>query len=197
MVSRGRPRRGERRASARAARVAAARWAVAWARRIAVGAGVVWLASVAAAVLLVLAAPSRRLVWSVQPPTRLGSPPVEVEVVGAGAVLMVAGLSLAAVGLACVGIFVARRRAREPVDRTQPLPLWSIASVAVAAAVAPNLLGTLALSALDAGESSAVVVLGVWPFVAGPLTAAFAAERAWSGARDARSAAAQGESPAG
>lgn len=157
----------------------------------------VWLASVAAAVLLVLAAPSRRLLWSVQPPTRSGSPPLEVEVVGVGAVLLVAGVSLAAVGLACVGILVARGRARDPVDRAQPLPLWSIASVALAAAVAPNLLGTLALSALDAGESSAVVVLGVWPFVVGPLTAAFAAERAWSGARDTRSAATRGESPAG
>ncbi|MFE6236103.1 hypothetical protein [Cellulosimicrobium sp. NPDC057862] len=197
MVSRGRPRRGERRASARAARVAAALWAVARARRIAVGAGVVWLVSVAAAVLLVLAAPSRGLVWSVQPPTRSGSPPVEVEVVGAGAVLLVAGVSLAAVGLASVGILVAQRRARDPLDRTLPLPLWSIASVAVAAAVAPNLLGTLALSTLGAGESIATVVLGVWPFVAGPLTAAFVAERAWSGARDVRSAAARGERSTG
>jgi hypothetical protein len=157
----------------------------------------VWLVNVSAVVLLVLAAPSRRLVWSVQPPTRSASPPVEVEVVGAGAVLLVAGISLAAVGLAGVGVLVAQRRAREPVDRTLPLPLWSIASVAVAAAVAPNLLGTLALSALGAGESIAVVVLGMWPFVVGPLTAAFAAERASSGARDVRSVAARGEGPAG
>ncbi|MBM7819972.1 hypothetical protein JOE63_002449 [Cellulosimicrobium cellulans] len=63
--------------------------------------------------------------------------------------------------------------------------------------MAPNLLGTLALSALGAGESAAVLVLGVWPFVVGPLAAAFAAERAWSAARDARSAAARGESPTG
>lgn len=156
-----------------------------------------WLVSVATAALLVLTAPSRRLVWSVQPPTRSGSPPVEVEVVGAGAVLLVAGVSLAAVGLAGVGILVAQGRARDPVDRKQPLPLWSIASVAVVAAVAPNLLGTLALSAFGAGESIAVVVLGMWPFVVGPLTAAFAAERASSGARDVRSAAARDESPAG
>ncbi|WP_156533002.1 hypothetical protein [Cellulosimicrobium sp. I38E] len=153
--------------------------------------------SVAAAALLVLAAPSRRLVWSVQPPTRSGSPPVEVEVVGAGAVLLVAGVSLAAAGLAGVGILVAQGRARDPVDRKQPLPLWSIASVAVAVAVAPNLLGTLALSAFGAGESIAVVVLGMSPFVVGPLTAAFAAERASSGARDVRSTAARDESPAG
>lgn len=157
----------------------------------------VWLVSVAAAVLLMLAAPTRRLVWSVQPPTRSKSPPVEVEVVGVGAVLLVAGVSLVAVGLAGVGILVAQRRAREPVDRTLPLPLWSIASVAVAAAVAPNLLGTLALSAFGAGESIAAVAFGMWPFVVGPLTAAFAAERAWIGASDVRSAAARGEGPTG
>lgn len=156
-----------------------------------------WLASVAAAVLLVLAAPAHRLVWSVQPPTRSGSPAIEVDVVGAGAVLLVAGVSLAAVGLAGFGILVAWRQAREPVDRTLPLPLWSLASVAVAAAVAPNLLGTLALSAFGAGESAAVLVLGVWPFVVGPLTAVLVAERASSGARDVRSAAARGEPSAG
>lgn len=190
MPGRSRPRRAQRAELSRHVRRAGAERALAWARASLVGVGAAWLVAVAAAAVLALVAGPAPAAWSLLVPSRQGVGPESLEVAGGGVVLLVAAVLLLPVACAAAGLVVTSRRAREPDDRTQPLSVWSLVALASAAALAPNLLATLALSATAPAASGALLVAQAWPAVAGPVVLGLCAERAWSSVTAARAAAA-------
>jgi hypothetical protein len=141
--------------------------AVRWADRALVGSAVASVVTVAASAALVARADAPTYLWGLLGPTRTGSPPLEFHVAGADVMVLVVALMVIPPVLAAVG----RTRTRDVAGdvrqhRPAPLSVWSQAGAVSAAALLPNVLGCLWLSAIRPLSSDLFFFPEVWPYVA-------------------------------
>lgn len=172
MGKRSRPRLHDRRTAAAALHAERYARGRRWAHIALIGSVSAWLITVVAAGVILSAVDTETFRWGIAWPSRRGGAPLELDVARGHVLVLAASLLVIPVCLAAVGLVQTReltRLARQ--DHPRHVSFWSQAGALAAAALAPNAIGCLWVSATRP-SSDLLFLPEAWPAITlllGPL----------------------------